>query len=1062
MPNPDERDFHDAETTSSGFSLVWLVPLIALALTIGVAWKTRADRGPVIEILLDSATGVEKGKTIIKRRDVKIGIVEDVDFTPDGSQVVLSARIEKEFGHFIDDDAKFWVVSPQVTLEGISGLETVLSGSYIEASWDSSIGKPQYSFTALDNPPLTPPDTPGKRVRLIAEDGGSMSVGAPVFYKRIEVGRIEAKTLTPDGEAVVFDLFIEAPHDRRLTQGSRFWNTSGVSVELGAQGAKLKLESFSSFLRGGITFDAVALGGVPVGEYHLFRLFDGEQEARASIFDDDFGAQIRLSIEFDGSIRGLDVGAPVELRGYRVGEVIDVIADVDDTAGSPSVSLIVTILLQPSRLGLPKGEAEESLAFLKTLVRNGMRAKLASASLITSSLFVELVDRPGEATKEIDETARPYPRLPSVVSDFDDLAASAEGVLNRINALPIEELLETATILLDNVNTIVANEETRAIPGGINGLLGDVRVLAGDPKLTEAIADFAATLAAARETVEAVNEAEVALALQAALETLTETAASVRVAMDETPPLIANLTRFSGNAADLPLGPMILAATTLLSNADALVASDETQAIPADLAATVADLRLLLADLREADAASNLATALAEAGEAARSIRLAADSAPALMANLADIGETASALPLDDLVASATALVKNADAVVGSEAVAALPDGISATMEDIRALLGDLREADAASNLATALAEAGEAAKSIRAAADNAPTLMANLTDLSETANDLPLDELIGSATTLVRNADAFVGSEGIARLPDDVSAALGDVRILLGDLREAGAARNLALALERAGQAAASIDAAARLTPELLTRLTNVAKQAEALPLDQVIASTDTLMRDVSDLIRSDDVRGVPLSIRSTLANIDILLSELRQAEITARLAMTLDAATGTAGSITAAAQGMPAVLGQIEALAAKIRELPLDETVLWANQVLGDIDRILRAPGAEQLPGSVTAAFDQLRITVADLQNRNVPANFNETLLSFNAASNSFTGLSANLNAVLPQVAGLAARADSVLSEFDVGSELNYEAITTIREIRDAARAISALVATIERRPNSLLLGK
>ena len=1062
MPDADQRDFHDAETTSSGFSLVWLVPLIALALTIGVAWKTRADRGPLIEILLDTATGVEEGKTIIKRRDVKIGIVEDVDFTDDGSKVVLSARIEKEFGHFIDGDAKFWVVSPQVTLEGISGLETVLSGSYIEASWDSDIGAPTSRFTALENPPLTPPDTPGKRVRLIAEDGGSMSVGAPVFYKRIEVGRIEAKTLTPDGEAVIFDLFVEAPHDRRLTQGSRFWNTSGVSVELGAQGAKLKLESFSSFLRGGITFDAVALGGAPVEEYHLFRLFDGENDARASIFDDDYGAQIRLSIEFEGSIRGLDVGAPVELRGYRVGEVIDVIADVDDSAGVPSVSLVVTILLQPSRLGLPRGEAEESLAFLKTLVRNGMRAKLASASLITSSLYIELVDRPGEADREIDETARPYPRLPSVASDFDDLAASAEGVLNRINALPIEELMEAATTLLDNVNIIVASEDTRAIPGGINGLLGDARTLVGDPRLTEATADLAATIAAARETVEAVNEAEVALALQAALETVTETAASIRVAMDETPPLIANLTRFSGNAADLPLGPMILAATGLLANADALLAGEDAQAIPADLAATVSDLRLLIADLREADAATNLATALAEAGEAAKSIRTAADSAPALMANLASLGETANALPLDDLVSSATALVKNADTVIGSDAVAALPDGISATMEDIRALLGDLREADAAVNLATALAEAGEAAKSIRAAADSAPTLMANLTDLSETASALPLDELITSATTLVQNADAFVGSEGIARLPDDVSAALGDVRILLGDLRKAEAAQNLALALTRAGEAAASIDSAVKLAPELLTRLTNVARQAEALPLDQVIASTDILMRDVSALVRSDEVRGVPTSISSTLANIDALLAELRQAEITARLAMTLDAATSTAGSITTAAQGVPAVLTQIEALAAKIRTLPLDETVLWANQVLGDIDRILRAPGAEQLPASATAAFEQLRVTVADLQNRNVPENFNNSLVSFNGASLAFQGLSANLNAVLPQVSGLAARADSVLSEFDVGSELNYEAITTIREIRDAARAITALVATIERRPNSLLLGK
>jgi len=1155
VSDTEPRDFHDAETVSNRFSLVWLVPLIALFLTLGVAWKAQSDRGPLIEIVLKSATGVEEGKTVIKRSDVQIGVVEDVDFTEDGSNVVVSARIEKEFAGFIDDDARFWVVSPQVSLEGISGLETVLSGSYIEASWDRAVGEPKSRFTALENPPLTPPDAPGKRVRLIAEDGGSMSVGAPVFYKRIEVGRIESKELTADGEAVVFDLFIEAPHDRRLTEGTRFWNTSGISVELGTQGAKLKLESFSSFLRGGIAFGTVALGGAPVEEYHLYRLFAGEQTARASIFDDDYGAQIRLSIEFEGSIRGLDVGAPVELRGYRVGEVIDVLADVDDRAGVPSVSLVVTILLQPSRLGLPKGEAEESLAFLKTLVRNGMRAKLASASLISSSLYIELVDRPGEAEREIDETARPYPRLPSVASDLDDLAASAEGVLTRINALPIEELLDAATELLGNVNTIVASEDTRAIPGGVNGLLAEARTLVGDPALAAATGDLAATIAAARAVVESVSEAELVTSLQTALEAATGTADSIRVAADGTPPLIANLSRLSGNVADLPLDALILAATTLMVDADALVASDEAKAIPADLAASVADIRAilgdlreadtaatlaaalteagaaaasireaaesapelvanltafsatardlplgdlvtsasnavrtvdtlvasesvkalpddlsaalgdvraLLADLRSADAAVNLATALAEAGEAAKSIRVAADGAPALMANLASLGETANALPLDDLVEAATTLVRNADAVIGSESVAALPDGIAATMEDIRAILTDLRDADAAANLATALAEAGEAAKSIRAAADSAPTLMANLADLSETANALPLDDLITSATALLRNADAIVGSEEIARLPEDVSAALADVRILLNDLTEAEAAKSLADALARAGDAAVSIDTAAKGAPELIDRLTVAAANVADLPLDQLVAGAETLVLDTGALVRSDELRAVPTSITTTLANIDAVLAELRQAEIAARLAAALDAATTTAGGITTAVQGVPAVLTQIEALAAQIRTLPVDETLARANALIASMDRILSAPGADQLPESITAAFDQIRVTIADLQRRDVPANFNDSIVSFNDASVAFTALSANINTVLPQVSALAARADSVLSEFDVGSELNYEAITTIREIRDAARAITALVATIERRPNSLLLGK
>jgi len=266
-----------------------------------------------------------------------------------------------------------------------------------------------------------------------------MSVGAPVFYKRIEVGRIESKNLTPDGEAVVFDIFVEAPHHVRLASGSRFWSTSGFDVEIGTDGAKVHVESLVSILRGGIAFDSVAIGGPPVQDNQLFRLFETEQAARASIFEDSFGAQIRMSVEFGGSVRGLTAGAPVELRGYKVGEVVDVVANVGDPE-NPEISLITDILIQPSRLGLPADQPEQALEFLNDRVERGLRAKLANASFITGALYVELVDEPDAPFAEIDEDAVPYPRLPSVASDFEDIAATAEGVMNRINNLPIEEL----------------------------------------------------------------------------------------------------------------------------------------------------------------------------------------------------------------------------------------------------------------------------------------------------------------------------------------------------------------------------------------------------------------------------------------------------------------------------------------------------------------------------------------------------------------------------------------------------------------------------------------------
>ncbi len=941
MPNADdhvhqERDFHDAEVADRRFSLVWLVPVVALIVSLAVAWKTHSERGPLVSIIFDSASGVEVGKTIIKHRDVKVGTVEDVGFTDDGTQVLVTARIDKEVAKFIDADAQFWVVSPQVSLEGISGLETVLSGSYIEAAWDTQIGETAYSFTALKEPPLTPPDQPGRRVRLIAEDGGSVGIGAPVFYKRIQVGRVESKTLTPDGESVVFDLFIEDPHHLRLSAGSRFWNASGIEVELGAEGAKLKVESLISLLRGGITFDNVAFGGGPVQEDRLFRLFETEKTARASIFDDDYSAQIRLSVAFNGSVRGLAVGAPVELRGYKVGEVIDVIASIDDSSGRPEVSLITTILLQPSRLGLPSGEAEDSLNFIKTLVKNGMRAKLASASIITGALYIELVQGDRLAEEEIDETASPYPRLPSVASDLDDLAASAEGMITRINNLPIEELLDAATTLMGSINVIVADEKTRSLPTEVAGLLADTRRLVSAPELADAGADLAGTLAGARAIVDGLNEADVAGSFTQALDAATATATSIQLAAERAPELMANLTRFAGNAASLPL---------------------------------------------------------------------------------------------NDLITTATDFVRDAQTFVGSDSFTALPADLSSALTEVQSLLAQLREEDAAKNLAIALASAGEAATSIKAAAEAAPTMMANFASLSEKAEALPLDQLIAAAQNVLEDVSALVTSEGLRETPDTLNDTLIAVQGLLTDIREAETTGRLATALDEVGRAA---------------------------------VSAQTLVGSVDGLVNSESLQQTPGTLNDTLLAVQGLLGDIEAAETTRRLAVALDEASRTAATITAAAAEIPDALQQIEALAATLRVLPLDQVIASANRLINDLDRIATAPGAEQIPGAVVAAFDQVRVAVSDLQARNVPENFNNALVSFNGASIAFQGLSANLNALMPQISAVATRADSVLGSLDVGSELNYEAITTIREIRDAARAITALVATIERKPNSLILGK
>ena len=227
----------DAEPRSRRISAVWLVPLIALVIALGLAWKTWDARGPLIEIVFNDASGLTAGQTPVRFRDVTVGVVEKIELSPDLRQVIVRARIDKDVAHFLDDRAQFWIVRASITPQGVSGLDTVVSGAYVAASWDDQPGEARHSFEGLTRPPLTPEGTPGMRARLRAPDGGSMTIGAPVLFKRLQVGKIEDIELTDAGD-VMLDIFVNAPNDKRLTEATRFWNASGFSVELGGGGAK--------------------------------------------------------------------------------------------------------------------------------------------------------------------------------------------------------------------------------------------------------------------------------------------------------------------------------------------------------------------------------------------------------------------------------------------------------------------------------------------------------------------------------------------------------------------------------------------------------------------------------------------------------------------------------------------------------------------------------------------------------------------------------------------------------------------------------------------------------
>lgn len=626
-------------------SVIWLVPFLALAVALGIAWQAFSERGALIVISFENAGGVAAGETTLRYREVVIGTVEEVSFSPDLQNVLVEARVDQDILPFLDQEASFWVVQPEVSARGITGLSTVVSGVYIEGAWDSDPGVPTRGFIGREDPPLVLPGEVGRRLTLRADSGSVLSEGAPIFYRGIEVGRLERPELTPDGSAVLVDAFISEPHDARLNQGTRFWDSSGFSVSVGPQGLSLDVRSLASLVAGGIEFDNVFEGGEPFEEDYVFQVYETEDAARDSAFVTSSLQSVPVSVEFSGSVRGLTVGAAVEMAGLAVGEVTAVNARVVETSTGPKVRLVIDLAIDPGRMGLPSGAgAEELYGFLADAVEGGMRARLSSASLLSSSLKVELVTLANPPRGVFDLTADPYPVMPSLPTDLPDLNATAEGILDRIVALPLEDLMNQAIDTLASIEGLADDPSLREVPGEAAALLAETRGLIGGDATQAVPGQALAAVAELRILLAQLRGSGLVSGLNSAVGNADLALERIAVASEDLPAITANLRELSETATELEINALIASANTVLDGASEILNAEATQAIPQELNQTLSQLRALVTELEEGGVAENLNAALSGARTAADAASAAATELPALVEQTQAVLTQASAL----------------------------------------------------------------------------------------------------------------------------------------------------------------------------------------------------------------------------------------------------------------------------------------------------------------------------------------------------------------------------------------------------------------------------------
>jgi len=438
--------------------VIWIIPLMAIAIGVWLAWRTLEQQGPTITVSFDSAEGLQVGQSQLKFKDLTLGTVKRLELTADHARVVATIATTRQADPLLTDQTVFWVVRPRLFAGSLSGLGTLLSGSYIGMMPPTKPGRPRRHFTGSEDPPVLAANLPGRIFILKATRLGSISLGSPVFFHDLDVGEVLGWEVGDMAESVTMRVFVRAPYDKYVTTNTRFWNASGVSLQLGSSGIRLQLSSLRTLLLGGVAFATPAgeKTGVQTAAETKFPLFLDKDAADAA----SYSRKITVVSYFPGSIRGIGPGSEVTVHGLVVGHVISVRLSYDRTRDA--VTAPVEYEIEPERfVGIGNKVYANLHTAVEDAVRRGLRASLTSASLITGRQMVTL-DFDARAPPAILTMEGPNFVLPTAPgAGFAGLAASATALLDQVNTIPFSRIGDHLSSILHATDELAHNRQMR-------------------------------------------------------------------------------------------------------------------------------------------------------------------------------------------------------------------------------------------------------------------------------------------------------------------------------------------------------------------------------------------------------------------------------------------------------------------------------------------------------------------------------------------------------------------------------------------------------------------------
>ncbi|WP_312912896.1 PqiB family protein [Stutzerimonas nitrititolerans] len=448
-------------------SLVWLVPIAAALVGFSMVVQNWLSAGPQITVSFETAEGLEANKTQVKYKNVVIGQVTAINLSEDHTRVIATVELDQHAEPFTREDTKFWVVRPRIGASGVSGVDTLLSGAFIGADAGRA-EETRREFVGLEAPPPVTFGVKGKQFTLHTDDLGSLGIGSPLYFRRLQVGQVISFGLADDGKGVQVQVFVNAPYDNFVTDDTRFWNASGVDVSVAADGLTVNTESLSAILAGGIAFRApnYSPDAKPAAEDSEFTLFSDMRRAMAPAD----GPPRYVQMRFDQPLRGLNVDAPVEFLGVPIGRVVSVKLDYDEQ--NKNFPVVVGAVIFPNRLGAAHdklshalgGNTEEHAArLMQMFVERGLRAQARTGNLLTGQLYISLDFDPRAPQVAFDQQARPMV-IPTIAGSFDKLQEQLQAMVDKLSKLPIESLADNLNGSLDELRQTLKQVNGDVLP----------------------------------------------------------------------------------------------------------------------------------------------------------------------------------------------------------------------------------------------------------------------------------------------------------------------------------------------------------------------------------------------------------------------------------------------------------------------------------------------------------------------------------------------------------------------------------------------------------------------